>query len=584
MDKDRTKSERQPLVPLREGTPLPRGESADLGRNVSRLAEVGELYDYPVREFPPKREDESREEFLARDWSRKKTKMMVALVSESSDPLSEQDFRIRRIERRQIHKWLGKMDSESFLRRSGAALKDVETPMDREEGSEKVRERLAGDTFALDFVFRETRDAWKDLPDAYNADASEDSQREMEAVALAAFYKKFPTAADARKAEAEYIDTILDLPDFEQNREKYLSGYRTALETIYGAQESYMEAAEELRSEGMDVLAEDTADVIPSVAPAAETSKNPSAPSAETPKSVPESAPKIPETYELPEISTPITYYPRVANRRAAGGGFFGNFRGAVSGKKKSESWEDVAARREKEERERREKEEREAREAEEAAFRRLEELTDGKLRRIDEKKKDGLMSWLTKRFRERVKREGIKYDTTWPSETPVLRGQQRPHIRVVPRVEAGLGLNSMEDKAYSIETLGLAPEVELKNAEGEGIGVFASKMFLMRDGRPGMYLFETRKSDRDEEITATVLSKSGGRWKKVEKFVRPMGRGRINWSGTEPMMTDLDRKIEDGVNLAESQAREIGIMDYSRTWDDSEALVAAFATREVTP
>ena len=151
--------------------------------------------------------------------------------------------------------WIGKMDNDKFLEETGRVVRHIETPMSL-DGAEVVYDRLKTDNFALHTIYALTAgEAW--TPEEAPADLDEAGQKQLGTRVLGAFFGKYATAADFRKAKASFLEAVKTSPEYQdalKTGELDRSLDNLAWE-VYGLQEEWTEVAESVRETGQKFLA-----------------------------------------------------------------------------------------------------------------------------------------------------------------------------------------------------------------------------------------------------------------------------------------------------------------------------------------
>lgn len=149
---------------------------------------------------------------------------------------------------REVYREIKNSTEEEFYAREKELLENIETPFGR-DGAEGVYDSLKKNKEALKLIFSRVPEAWQDMPEA-EGEPDEEGQKRITLVALKAFMEKYPTAVDSRKAEDEFTEEVLSgesAEDFKEHEEKVYEEIDEMNEILYGAQESYLRTAEDVR-------------------------------------------------------------------------------------------------------------------------------------------------------------------------------------------------------------------------------------------------------------------------------------------------------------------------------------------------
>ncbi|MBR3256931.1 hypothetical protein IKG02_01415 [Candidatus Saccharibacteria bacterium] len=242
--------EKAEVSPASGDESLKESHSEDTDRNsgeeLEGKTEFGGIKSVEFKEI----EGESAVERAKRDFGRKVRKMTVALAY-GAKALLKQDFDFGREaqESKEVVDLYKNTSEEEFNQRTSGVLSKIETPYKR-EGAGEMYEKIKDNPEMLKMVFSRVPEAWSDMPEAHGEPDAE-GQKRISMVAIDAFMKKYPTALEARNAENEYVEDVVEnakvagSEDAENGEvEKGLRGRLKGLsERFYGAQAEYLKVA-----------------------------------------------------------------------------------------------------------------------------------------------------------------------------------------------------------------------------------------------------------------------------------------------------------------------------------------------------
>lgn len=293
--------------------------------------------EFRAKKFETRRAGESEADFEKRKRDRERRKLIAAMTY-TPDAMFEEDFETAEpgatSSMKNTVKMIAEADDEEFYADTRFAVSKIETPMDR-EGAEGIFKKISDDRALLEVVYYATRNdgAWTEMPEAKEPDLDIVGQEKLGRAALEAFYKKYGNAADLRKLEKELASdprfhgvhekSSVD-PGKEYDGKDKFDIFEDALdrlsETLYGAQEEYVRAAEDFREDAKKVRAR-----LNTPKPAERPVSKPVAKPKEAPKKTLEApiwSEKGTSVLRPETFSAPTAYSPRVADRRVRSGGY----------------------------------------------------------------------------------------------------------------------------------------------------------------------------------------------------------------------------------------------------------------------
>ncbi|MBR3204264.1 hypothetical protein IKF81_01105 [Candidatus Saccharibacteria bacterium] len=196
-------------------------------------------------------EGESEEDFMKRDREMRMRKMLVAM-NVGPKALREEDFKFDNSEdgRNELLEFSEKylsLGQDEYMNKVKDVVKEIGTPYER-YGAAEMYEQLKDNPEALKMVFSRVPEAWQDMDEAHGQPDAE-GQRRISMVAIDAFMKKYPTAVDARMAQSDFrkeVEESMNKDEFEKTFEAYSAGVDELSDVLYGAQEDYVRAADDL--------------------------------------------------------------------------------------------------------------------------------------------------------------------------------------------------------------------------------------------------------------------------------------------------------------------------------------------------
>ena len=233
---------------------------------------IGGFEAKPVEQTTGAKDAGHPEAFERRQMKELSAKALVALISGEPKALdvpgfwmNEGDLAKNREAIDETRERLRGQSNEEFETSAKGLIEHLSTGVEA-DGIEKTYDVLKDKNEALVMIYRETWESLKDEP-AWQKEAgeiTEEEKAELGKLGIEAFMKKYPTAADFRKAQREFFGHIkgdsANQKMIQENLETYIQAMSELGATLYGEQELNMRALEGVRRQAKrEMQAEATA-------------------------------------------------------------------------------------------------------------------------------------------------------------------------------------------------------------------------------------------------------------------------------------------------------------------------------------